>query len=101
MTLSPEVREIVREAAQEVLRRRFTPDEIFLEVVRVVSEARTPDEVFVAWQLLGRIDGFGRQVMTAMNGAEAPAAESSGAKVSGANPDPAPDPAPETTDEAG
>lgn len=65
MPLSPEVREVVRQAAFEAFTRRLTPEEVFDEVVRICREASTPEEVQAAGFMVGRITKFGRMVVEA------------------------------------
>lgn len=62
MRLSPEAREIFMEAAREAFTRRLTPEEVFNEVVRVVREARTPEEVDAAGMLVGRVKALARMI---------------------------------------
>ncbi len=65
MRLSPEARGIFLEAAREAFTRRLTAEEVFDEVVRVVREARTPEEVDAAGRLVGRVKALSRMITEA------------------------------------
>lgn len=65
MPLSPEIREVVRQAAFDAFTRRLTPEEIFNEVVRLCRDASTPEEVEAAGVLVGRITALGKMLVEA------------------------------------
>ena len=65
MPLSPEIREVVRQAAFDAFTRRLTPEEIFNEVVRLCREASSPEEVEAAGMLVGRITALGKMLVEA------------------------------------
>jgi len=65
MPLSPEIREVVRQAAFDAFTRRLTSEEIFDEVVRLCREASTPEEVEAAGMLVGRITALGKMLVEA------------------------------------
>lgn len=65
MPLSPEIREVVRQAAFDAFTRRLTSEEIFDEVVRLCREADTPEEVEAAGILVGRITALGKMLVEA------------------------------------
>lgn len=65
MPLSPEIREVVRQAAFDAFTRRLTSEEVFDEVVRLCRDASTPEEVEAAGILVGRITALGKMLVEA------------------------------------
>lgn len=65
MPLSPEIREVVRQAAFDAFTRRLTSEEVFDEVVRLCRDASTPEEVEAAGVLVGRITALGKMLVEA------------------------------------
>lgn len=65
MRLSPEAREVLLEAAREQFTRRPTAEELWVDVVRFVREARTPAEIEAAGLLVGRVTGLGKMIIAA------------------------------------
>ena len=72
MTLTPEAREIVRQATVEALSRRLTLDEIYEEIARYVVEAETEEDARAVGYFLGRVDGISRALLA---GVASPVAE--------------------------
>jgi hypothetical protein len=72
MPLSPEVREVVRQAAFEMFTRRLTPEELWVEVVRVCRDATTPEEAEAAGLLVGRVSALGELYLKAVTPAPEP-----------------------------
>ena len=83
MPLSPEVREVVRQAAFEAFTRHLTPEEVFDEVVRICREASTPEEVQAAGYMVGRITKFGKMVVEAAAAGEPVPTPAAGIGASG------------------
>ena len=83
MPLSPEAREIVREATLEALTRRLTPEEVYDEIVRLVTEADDEPKALAVGQLFGRIASLSQTLVAAAD-ASTSSPES--------DPDPEPDP---------
>ena len=61
MRLSDAALEAVRLAVTDVLTRPLTPEEVFDEVVRLVREAQTPEQIYAVGTLIGRVTWLGKQ----------------------------------------
>lgn len=55
MPLSPDVAEVVREAALEVMTRKLSAEDVWGEVLRLVREADTPEKVEAIGNVIGKI----------------------------------------------
>lgn len=80
MRLSDAALEAVRLAVTDVLTRPLTPEEVFDEVVRLVREAQTPEQINAVGTLIGRVTWLGKQF---------PRGDESAAGPGPAEPDPA------------
>ena len=61
MRLSDAALEAVRLAVTDVLTRPLTPEEVFDEIVRLVREAQTPEQIHAVGTLIGRVTWLGKQ----------------------------------------
>lgn len=61
MRLSDAALEAVRLAVTDVLTRHLTAEEVFDEIVRLVREAQTPEQIERVGTVIGRITWLGKQ----------------------------------------
>lgn len=73
MRLSPEAREVLVEVVREQFTRRPTAEELWVDVVRLVREARTAEEIEAAGLLVGRVTALGKMIVGAAGQPEPPA----------------------------
>jgi hypothetical protein len=66
MALTEEAREVIRQATIEAITRRLGPDEIFLEIVRLVEEVETEEQGIALGELFGRIAALSQSLLASV-----------------------------------